>query len=199
MTWYTTGVLYLPAQLLVPLLIASIFWILSALLKFVSQILAQPSAYPASNLISASVKEWSTGLMKWMVILLFTSERDRIFLHISLPVSSKCCLWDTFFEQFSAAQITTCSSPLTDHYQNHILTSGWSLPWRFIFLSYLFCWFSTLGWQWSLLPVSSSMTIFFNYPKGSLPHRLKIVYPKLPLSLLLTTHCLAYNNELWRK
>lgn len=97
MTWYTTGVLYLPAQLLVPLLIASIFWILCALLKSVSQILAQPSAAPTSNLISASVKEWSTGLKKLMVILLFTSERDGIFPHISLPVSSKCCLWDTFW------------------------------------------------------------------------------------------------------
>lgn len=139
MTWYTTGVLYLPAQLLVPLLIASIFWILCALLKSVSQILAQPSAAPTSNLISASVKEWSTGLKKLMVILLFTSERDGIFPHISLPVSSKCCLWDMFFEQFSAPQLTTCSSPLTDHCQNHILTSGWSLPWRYIFLWYLFC------------------------------------------------------------
>lgn len=90
MTWYIPGVLYLLAQLLVPFLIAVFFWLLSTLLKSVSQILSQPSAAPASKLISASIKWWSPGLMKW-------TGQARIFPYISLPGSSKGYLQDTCF------------------------------------------------------------------------------------------------------
>lgn len=84
-----TGVLYLQAQLLVPFLIASVFWIVSTLPKSVSQILAQPSAVQASGWISASVTGGNPGFKKWMRILVFTSEKVKIFPYISLPRSSK--------------------------------------------------------------------------------------------------------------
>lgn len=80
-TFCIAGVLYLQAQLLVPLLIASVFWILSTLPKSVSQIVAQPSAVQASGLISASITGWNPGLKKWMGILVFTSEKVRILFH----------------------------------------------------------------------------------------------------------------------
>lgn len=97
MTWYISGVLGLLAQLLVPFLIAGVFGILSTLLKSVSQILAQPSAAPASNPISASIKELSPGLTKWMGIVAFPSEKARIFPHGSLPGSSQGYLRETSF------------------------------------------------------------------------------------------------------
>lgn len=102
--WYISGVSYLPAQLLVPFLIAAVFWILSTLLKPVSQILVQPSAAPASKLISASIKGWSPGLTKWTGILMFTSEKARIFPYVSLSESLNGYLHDTFF--YLAAQYT---------------------------------------------------------------------------------------------
>lgn len=88
-TFCISGVLHLQAQLLVPFLTASVFWILSTLLKPVSQILAQPSATLASRLISASVTEWNPSLEKWMGILVFTSGKARIFPYVSVPWSWK--------------------------------------------------------------------------------------------------------------
>lgn len=65
---------------------------------------------PPSKLISVSIKELSPGLTKWMGILVFTSEKARIFPHVSLPESSEEYLHDTFFYLAVHKTHTTSSS-----------------------------------------------------------------------------------------
>lgn len=131
-TFCISGVLYLQAQLLVPFLIARVFWILSTLPKSVSQILAQPSATTASRLIPALVTGWNPGLKKWMGILVFASGKARIFPHVSLPWSSKGYLCNVVFHlalQYTPHSQKFCTNwPLLKSY-----SSNWFLPLRFLF------------------------------------------------------------------